>query len=329
MNTSQREKRLFLVGPTGSGKSEVAIRLAQEMAVELLALDSMKVYREADIGTATPDEDRRKSIRYHFLNIKEPHESFSVADYIHLAEKREEAIRQRDHLPLYTGGTAMYMKRLVHGLFEGPEADWDLRETLKEKAAEEGRAHLHRQLAEVDPERAEEIHPNDLRRVVRALEVYKKTGRPMSELIRESKEEAQKVDNRIIVLHWPREVLYKRINKRVDRMIERGWLDETRQLLQREPAPGKHIMQAAGYRVLVRFIQGEINLEEAIEQIRTEHRNLAKKQLTSFRNLNYPVYEVDPSEFEDLSEVAEQVRTHFQNWPPNPEHQLTESGSSG
>jgi len=312
MTTSQASEtnapvRLYLVGPTGAGKKSVAIRIFDALRAELIAMDSMKVYRGLEIGTATPEADTLQSVPYHLVNVREPHESFSVAEYIRRVEEIEEQIRGRERRPLFVGGTGLYLERLLNGLFEGPEADWDLRERLKKEAEERGREALHERLAEVDPERASEIHPNDRRRVVRALEVFEKTGRPMSALQEEARRDARCYDHRVALLLWPRETLYERINARVERMIEEGWVEEARRLRERKPLPGKHVLQAVGYSEIFEYLDGERTREEMIEAIKTEHRNLARKQLTRFRNLDHPVRRVEPESDDTVDEVAQRV----------------------
>ncbi len=246
------------------------------------------------------------------MNIRDPHESFSVADYIREAKRVEREIRERGNRPLFTGGTGMYLDRLLNGLFEGPEADWDLRNRLKEEAEEIGRQALHDRLARVDPERADEIHPNDRRRVIRALEVYEKTGRPMSELQKEARREAETYEHRVVLLKWPRDVLYRRIEERVEHMMDRGWVKEAKALKGLHPPPGKHVMQAVGYREIFKYLEGELEYAEMVAEIKQAHRNLAKRQLTWFRNLDHPVREVDLSDETDMDEIVECVKAELQ-----------------
>ncbi len=304
--------RYYLVGPTGAGKKQVGVRVASDLNAEIISLDSMKVYRDVNIGTTTPDREQRLKCPFHLINVREPHEEFSVAEYIDEAKHVERRLRERGKRPLFVGGTGMYLDRLVNGLFDGPDADWSLREKLKQRAEEEGSDVLHERLQEVDPDRADEIHPNDQRRIIRALEVHEKTGRPMSELIREASERAARYDHRIGVLKWPREVLYRRINERVERLMEQGWLDEARRLKNRDPEPGRQVLQAAGYKQLFEFLEDEKDLDEAIEEIKQEHRNLAKRQMTWFRSLDAPVEWIELEEGLSTEDVVEQVLSVFQ-----------------
>ena len=310
--SKQNPVRFYLVGPTGAGKKRVAVRIAPELDAEIVSLDSMKVYRGADIGTTTPTAEQQSTCPFHLINIRDPHEDFSVADYISEAKQVEQTLRENGKRPLFVGGTGMYLNRLVNGLFDGPEADWELRDELKQEADEKGSDALHDRLKDVDPERADEIHPNDLRRIVRALEVYRKTGRPMSELQDEAAERAARFDHRIAVLNWPRETLYERINERVEDMLERGWLEEARKLKQLDPPPGRHVMQAAGYQQLFEYIDGDLDWEETVEEIKQEHRQLAKRQLTWFRSLDAPVEWVELQKGDSVDEAVEPVLDFFQ-----------------
>lgn len=310
---NQQPIRYYIVGPTASGKGTVARELADPLNAELISLDSMKIYKHMDIGTAKPPESVRKNMPMHLLDVVEPHESFTVADYIHRAEDVEESIRNRNRMPMFFGGTAMYLQRLLEGLFDGPEADWTFRDQLKEEAEEAGSKYLHEKLQQVDPDRAEEIHPNDQRRIIRALEVYEKTGRPMSELIRESQEEAAQYDHRVACLKWPREILHERISERVQKMIDRGWMEEVQKLREMDPPPGQEAWQAAGYREIIAYLEDKRTLEETIEQIEAAHRQLARHQMTWYRNLEEHIHWVPLKADMSLEEIATQVQTVLEN----------------
>lgn len=282
---SDPPRRYFLVGPTAAGKKEIGLRLLARMEVEYISLDSMKIYRGMDIGTAKMSEEVRESRPIHMVDIVEPDASFSVADYVRRAENVEEEIRERGLEPLFVGGTPMYLKRMLEGLFDGPEADWGFRNQLKETAEERGRPHLHKKLKQVDPERARDIHPNDMRRVIRALEVYEKTGTPMSEHLRQSRREARRYDIRAVCLLWDRRELHRRIENRVDRMLEKGFQEEVRNLLDREDPPGKQALQACGYSEMIEYLEGHITREEMKQDMISSHRQLVRKQMTWFRNM--------------------------------------------
>jgi len=283
----QLDNSVFLVGPTASGKSSVALCLAEMISRggqrrgEIISLDSMQLWRGMDIGTAKPTPQERERVPHHLVDVLEPSESFSVARYVEAAEAAVAEIAGRGRVPLFVGGTALYLKALVAGLFEGPSADWTLRTQLRRIAAERGSLHLHERLRTIDPAAAARIHPNDLRRIIRALEVYEKTGTPISELQRQWAAENPHPPP-IFGIARDRADLYDRINRRVDQMMEEGFLDEVRRLLGRRP--GREATQALGYRELIAHLDGEIeSLEEAVELIKRNTRRFAKRQLTWFR----------------------------------------------
>jgi len=276
----------FLVGQTASGKGATGFVLAQQIGAELLSLDSMKVYRGMDIGTAKPPPERRAVVRYHLLDLADPHEHFSTALYTEAAERVAREVAARDAVPLFVGGTALYLKAVTEGLFEGPEADPAFREALRREAREFGQEQVHARLAEVDPVAAARIHPN-----------YAKTGTPISELQRQFGSPNTTYHATLFGLRRDKADLLDRISRRVDRMMERGLLDEVRRLLA-DPRPlGKEAAQAVGYKELIAHLQGECSLDEAVENIKLHTRQLAKAQMTWFkRNDRIQWFDVAPDE---------------------------------
>lgn len=281
----------FLAGPTACGKSAVALELADRLraergpTLEMVSLDSMTLYRRMDIGTAKPSAEERRRVPHHLFDILEPSQEFSVAEYLVAAEQACREIVTRGGTPLFVGGTGLYLRSLLRGVFEGPPANDELRQRLESEAARDGAEALHRRLRQVDPGIADRLHPNDLRRVVRALEVVELTGQPMSA---QHREESLPLDQRPPNVLWlapPRDWLYDRINHRVVAMLEAGWLDEVRSLLS-EPFPLSHTAsQALGYKELIEHLRGERPLAETITLIQTRTRQFAKRQHTWFRNL--------------------------------------------
>ena len=287
----------IVIGCTASGKNEAASGLAQHLGAEIVVADSMKVYRRMDVGTAKPSAEHQKKVRYHLIDVAEPSEAFSAKRYAEMADAAIADIASRGKRVIVAGGTALYLKALVEGLFEGPSADPRLRQGFREKAAREGLPALHADLAKVDPATAAQIHPNDLRRVERALEIYALTGTPISTLRTQWGNTRPDYDVHYVGIRRSREEASARINRRVKKMVESGLVEEVRKLLA-EPAPlSLQARQAVGYAEIIEHLQGRCSLEDAIEQIKINTRHLAKAQRTWFRRFA-PVdwFEVGPEE---------------------------------
>ncbi|GAW91493.1 tRNA (adenosine(37)-N6)-dimethylallyltransferase MiaA [Calderihabitans maritimus] len=280
---------VVIVGPTAVGKSKIAVEVAGKIDGEIVSADSMQVYRFMDIGTAKTRETERytgdgKYIPHHLLDFKDPKESFSVAEFQKLAREKIEEIYRRGKLPMLVGGTGLYVRSVIDPYtFTELEVDWEIRRRLKKQAAERGNLWLHRQLAEVDPVSAAKIHPNDLRRVIRALEVYYRTGQPLSKSHRVGREENKNYRVCMIGLYMDRKKLYQRINQRVDEMIATGLVEEVRKLLEMGYSPQLPALQGLGYKQIVGYLKGEYSLEEAIRLLKRDTRRFAKRQLTWFR----------------------------------------------
>lgn len=276
----------FLTGPTAAGKTSVGIELARRLDAEIVSLDSMALYRGMDIGTAKPSPEQRGAVPHHLLDVIDPHEEFSVAQYRTAAQACVEDVLARGRTALFVGGTPLYLKALLRGLFEGPAADWQFREQLRSTATTEGPAALHRRLAQVDPESAARLHPNDQRRIIRALEVFEQTGHPISRLQQQFDRGLTAERCRVFVLNWPRRVLHARIHRRVEQMFQLGLLDEVRGLLA-GPAPlSRTARKAVGYREVIEHLEGRRGLPETLELVATHTRQLAKRQMTWFRGLS-------------------------------------------
>jgi tRNA dimethylallyltransferase len=284
---TRREKApeliMLIVGCTGSGKGAVARELTRRTNAEIISMDAMKVYRRMDIGTAKPSAQARAETPFHLLDVVEPSEEFSVARYVALADRAISEIRARNRPVLICGGTILYLKALIQGLFEGPGADPELRAGLHARAEQVGSAVLHQELRRIDPAAAERIHPNDLRRIVRALEVYELTGKPISALQSQWDRGRSRIQASLIGLRRSSEDQRRRTNARVDRMMEAGLVGEVRTLLA-EPLPlSRTARQAVGYAEIIEYLGGETSLEQAIERIKINTRQFAKSQRTWFR----------------------------------------------
>jgi tRNA dimethylallyltransferase len=282
---------LFLTGPTASGKTAVGVALAERVGAEVVALDSMTLYRGMDIGTAKPTAEERRGVPHHLIDVLEPWESASVAEYRARAIEAVRDVESRGRRALFVGGTPLYLKALLRGLFEGPGADPGVRAALE---AEPGPA-LHARLAEVDPPTAARLHPNDRRRLVRALEVHALTGRPISALQAEHDRPARGL--RAFALERPRPELHDRIDRRVVAMFAGGLLDEARRLRE-GPRPIHRVpAQAAGYAEAFDVLDGRLPEPEAIARTQARTRQLARRQATWFRGLEEVVpWPVPPDE---------------------------------
>lgn len=281
----------FLAGPTACGKSEVAVELAERMAtrldqaMEIVSLDSMTLYRRMNIGTAKPTSDQIERVPHHLFDVLEPSQDFSVAEYLASAEQICQGIVARGHTPLFVGGTGLYLRSLLRGVFAGPPANDAIRARLVEEVERDGKEALFARLQEVDPPTAARLHPNDVRRVIRALEVSELTGKPLSSQHQEEPLPPAERPRHVYWLEPPRNWLYQRIDERVLTMMSAGWIDEVRALMS-EPQPlSLTASQALGYHELIEHLQGCLTLPEAITQIQTRTRQFAKRQHTWFRNL--------------------------------------------
>ena len=272
-----------LAGPTASGKTALSIRLAKAHACEIVCMDSMQIYRGMNIGTAKPTAEEMEGIPHHLLDVVHPGDPFSVAQYQQLAEQCIREIISRGHQPLLVGGTGFYLRALRHPMAMGMvTGDETIRRTLEAIAEQtDGRTVLHRMLEEVDPDTAARLPVNDVRRVVRALEVYRLTGVPFSKQPTSDREPPFRY--RVAALTMDRTILYQRIERRVDQMIAQGLLDEVRDLLSNGVPSDCQAMKAIGYKELVPVVLGETSLEAAITQLKQNTRHYAKRQLTWMR----------------------------------------------
>ena len=279
------QKCWFLAGPTACGKSEVGVELAGLLDGEIVSLDSMSLYRRMDIGTAKPSSELRRRVAHHLIDVIEPHDEYSVAEYVTAAELVCRAILERGSVPLFVGGTGLYLRSILRGVFHGPPANWELRRQLEQEAAQHGPAFLHELLSDVDPDAAESLHPNDTRRLIRALEVHRTTGQTLSEQQQHSPLPPDQRPQHVFWLSPPRDWLYDRINCRVQSMISLGLVDEVRRLLSDDKPLSRTAQQALGYKEIIEHLEGNMNLDQAVEQIQTRTRQFAKRQHTWFRNL--------------------------------------------
>lgn len=276
-------KVLVILGPTCVGKTQVSLKLADILKGEIVSFDSRQIYKLMDIGTAKPTAEERERIAHHMVDLVYPDQKFTAADYGRKAREVISQIRGRNKLPIAVGGSGLYLKALIEGFFEGPKADESIRRSLQREAQEFGGPHLFNKLKEVDRQAAERIHPNDLVRIIRALEVYELTGEPISTWQREGVYQPFLMQFVKIGLNLKREKLYKRISDRTDRMISSGLLDEVRALKKRGFTPGLKALKTVGYQELFEYLARRCDLPAAIERIKLNTKRYAKRQMTWFR----------------------------------------------
>ena len=273
---------LLIVGPTASGKSELALRLAARFRGEIVNCDSVQVFKHFDIGTAKPTPAERLDIPHHLLDFLEPDALFTAGEYMAAGRKTLADIRDRGNLPVVVGGTGLYLRALLEGLFKGPQRCEPLRTRFNSRADRKGIPHLHRLLTRVDPVSAGKIAANDRPKLIRALEVFFLTARPLSSQFLEGKEELQGFLQIKLGLNPPRPQLYEAIHQRVDRMFQQGLVSEVQTILH-QYGPSIKPLQSLGYAQVLQYLQGKISLEEAMEFTRRATRHYAKRQLTWFR----------------------------------------------
>lgn len=273
---------IAVTGATASGKSALSLQLARQLDAEVVCMDSMQIYCGMDIGTAKPTKEEQQLVPHHMLDVVSPEQPYTVADYAEAASQVIRQILSRGRLPMLVGGTGLYLKALMHGLSLGvSRSDPAIRARLEAIADQPGgKLQLHRMLAEVDEASANKLHPNDLRRVIRAIEVYELTGTPLSQTRQEETGEFAVLP---LAIRMDREKLFDRIEKRVDAMLERGLLAEVRRLLDAGVPTDSQAMQGIGYKEMVPVVQGIVPLEEARRQIILNTRHYAKRQETWFK----------------------------------------------
>ena len=298
---------ILILGVTASGKGRLAFDLAEYLGAEIISIDSMKVYRRMDIGTAKPSKEARQHVKYHLIDVVEPSDSFSVGAFIDDASDAREQINSRNRKIVAVGGTALYVKSLLYGLFDGAGTDEKIRAELRARAETEGLAELHRELTKIDPAAAERINPNDAKRIIRALEVYQLTGKPISSFQKQWQQRQMKHDWTIIGLRREKADASSRINKRVKNMIDAGLVDEVKSLLDDEKPLGQQARCAIGYAEIIEHLSGQASLEDAIESIKINSRRLAKGQRTWFKTFQ-DVHWLDIAEDETPEQILNRTK---------------------
>lgn len=275
------------MGVTASGKGRLAFDLAQHLRGEIISVDSMKVYRRMDVGTAKPSKEAQSRVPYHMIDVVEPSEAYDVATFYEQATRMMEQIQRRERPAILVGGTALYIKALLFGLFAGPAADDVVRQRLKQRIEREGLDSLHRELLRVDPPAAARINPHDERRIIRALEVFELAGRPISSLQTQFDGGEIATEWTVIGLRRDKDLESRRINARVKAMVQGGLIEEVRSLLSEEPSLSKQARSAIGYAEIIDHLAGIMDREECVERIKINTRRLAKGQRTWFKTFPF------------------------------------------
>lgn len=275
---------VVVAGPTASGKTGLAIDIANYVGGEIVSADSMQIYKYMNIGSAKPTQEERAKAVHHMIDFLEPDAEFSVADYTEMAHKVIADIYERGKIPIMAGGTGLYINSVVNDVTFGEmDTDYELRESLRKTAEEKGSEYLLHMLSEFDEVSAKRLHPNNLRRIIRAIEFYKITGKPISEHQEETKKTQSRYNPLMLCVNWDREELYDRINRRVDMMMDEGLLDEVKRLMDMGYTKDLNSMQGIGYKEVMDYFDGKASLEETVEIIKQSSRRYAKRQLTWFR----------------------------------------------
>ena len=286
MNNEIKPKVIVIVGPTASGKTALSIELAKKINGEIISCDSMQIYKDMNIGSAKPTIEEMQGIKHYLIDIVEPTERFSVAEYKKRAEKAIEEILKKGKTPIVIGGTGLYANSLIYGIeYNEIEFDEKFRSELMKKAeTDDGLQLLYEEAKKIDPIAVEKISNNDKKRIIRILEIYNSTGKTKTEQEQESRKNAVKYDYKVFAINMERAILYERINKRVDIMIRQGLIEEVKNILKKyNEFPTA--MQAIGYKEIVEYLNGELTEQEAIDKIKQESRRYAKRQITWFKKI--------------------------------------------
>jgi tRNA dimethylallyltransferase len=303
-------KILIVAGPTATGKTSIAVELAQRFDAEVVSADSMQVFRGLDIGTAKPTPEELRGVPHHLIDVVNPDEPFDAASFVRLADAAIEDIAKRGKRAIVAGGSGLYLRTLLHGLQRGPKPAPEIRDEILECADKAGWPSLHEELMRRDPDTAARLHPNDGVRILRALEVATASGVPLSEWQKQHQFKEERYDHLYLGLNRPRDELTARINSRVDHMMAGGFLEEVKGLIEKGYGPDLKPMQGLGYRRLCQHLEGALSLDEAVEKTKTDTRRFAKRQVTWFKK-EQGLRWVSP----DLSEIEPLAASFWQSRP--------------
>lgn len=306
-----RKKILFLVGPTASGKSHIGIYLAKKLKGSIISADSMQVYKEMNIGTAKPTPKERKSVPHYLIDMVSPTRSFSVYEWRKQALESIQEIVEKNRLPIVVGGSGLYIQALTQGLAEQAPADFKVRKKFSDIADKKGSSYLYRMLVKKDPESAKKIHPNDKKRVIRALEIFELTGKTKSQWAKKTESLSDLgYSFRIIGIQYPREILYQRIEARIDEMLKQGLVKEVKRLSKKRLS--KTANQSLSYREILASMKGKMSLDEAVNLLKKNTRNFAKRQITWFRH-EKRIRWIDV-QGKSLEKIYQNIRKQLKGW---------------
>ena len=285
------QKIIVICGPTASGKTDLSIKLAKKIGGEIISADSMQIYSELDIGTAKATKEEMQGIEHYLISKVNPTTRYSVSQYKKDAEEAIKKVINKDRIPIIVGGTGLYINSLIYGIdYPDMETDLDYRKQLEEKVEKEGLESLYNEACKIDENAIKKISPNDKKRILRVLEIYHQTGKTKTELEIESRKSMPKYDYKVFILNIERDILYARINKRVDLMVEKGLKEEVEILYKKYNKDIPTALQAIGYKEMIEHIEGKYNLEQTIEKIKMESRRYAKRQITWFKKIKDAIW---------------------------------------
>lgn len=311
MDNAQKKRILILSGPTAVGKTEASLELAKKLNGEIINADSMQVYRGMDIGTAKITPDERAGVPHHLIDICDPDEDFDVVRFQSEAKRCIDDITNRGRIPILVGGTGFYIQAVLYDIdFTSEEPDLTLREELAAFAREHGEDALHDRLAAIDPDYAELTHAHNVKRVIRAIEYYEKTGKCLSEHNAEQRQKDSPYESLYVVLTLPREELYRRIDLRVDQMIDAGLVEEVQSLLDQGVSLSSTSMQGLGYKEIAAYLNGDCTKEEAIYMLKRDTRHFAKRQLTWYKR-ERDIFYIEKQNYKDPQLMIERIVTEF------------------
>ena len=306
------EKVIVICGPTASGKTALSIELAKKINGEIISADSMQIYKDMNIGTAKPTPEEMQGIKHYLLDFVSPDERYSVADYKRDAKKAIKEIIAKGKTPIIVGGTGFYVDSLIYEIeYQDIEFDEKYRNELEEIAKKDGLEKLYEMAIKIDPEAMKKISANDKKRIMRVLEIYHQTGKTKTQLEIESRKNGVPYDYRVFAINMPREILYDRINRRVDIMLENGLLDEVKKLLEMGYTKDMISMQGIGYKEMIKYLDGEYTYDEAVEKIKRDSRRYAKRQITWFKRYQDAKW-FDLDEYQNKEKLEEDIINHIE-----------------
>lgn len=298
---------ILLVGPTAVGKTELSINIAKKLNCEIISADSMQIYKYMDIGTAKITKEEMNGIRHHLIDEIEPDKEFTVANFQKLAFKYIDEILSKGKLPMIVGGTGLYINSIIYNLdFTKAVSNWGLRQKYEFLANKYGNIFIYKELEKIDPISAKRIHVNDRKRIIRALEIYHETGKPMSKYYNDFRKPNEKLDFALVGLTMNRKKLYDRINKRVEMMIEKGLIDEVKKILDMGYKENSIALQGLGYKEIIKYLKGEWDLDKALYILKRDTRRFAKRQLTWFRRED-KIKWIDVEQFNNKNQIEEYI----------------------